>query len=37
MDRIFTGPILDLCNADLPFEGAIAYLSQSEDHQILFM
>lgn len=37
MDGIFTGPILDLRKAELPFEGATAYLSQSEDHQILFM
>ncbi|KUO77548.1 MAG: cupin [Clostridia bacterium BRH_c25] len=37
MSSIFTGPILDLGKADLPFEGATAYLSQSDDHQILFM
>lgn len=37
MDNIFTGPILELKEADIPFEGATAYLSQSEDHQILFM
>ena len=37
MDNIFKGPILELGEADIPFEGATAYLSQSEDHQILFM
>ncbi|HYF84587.1 MAG TPA: cupin domain-containing protein [Clostridia bacterium] len=37
MDNIFSGPILDLGKADLPFEGATAYLSQSDNHQILFM
>ncbi|HYE80952.1 MAG TPA: cupin domain-containing protein [Clostridia bacterium] len=37
MSSIFTGPILGLGKADLPFEGATAYLSQSDDHQILFM
>lgn len=37
MDSIFTGPILKLGQADIPFEGATAYLSQSENHQILFM
>ena len=37
MDGVFTGPILDLKEADLPFEGGKAYMSQSEGHQILFM
>ncbi len=37
MDNVFAGPILELREADIPFEGGIAYLSQSEDHQILFM
>lgn len=37
MNDIFSGPILGLKEADLPFEGGKAYLSQSEDHQILFM
>ncbi|HWQ30749.1 MAG TPA: cupin domain-containing protein [Negativicutes bacterium] len=37
MDDIFSGPILGLKEADLPFEGGKAYLSQSEDHQILFI
>lgn len=37
MNSIFSGPILDLGEADIPFEGATAYLSQSDNHQILFM
>ena len=37
MNDIFSGPILELKEADLPFEGGKAYLSQSYDHQILFM
>ena len=37
MDNVFAGPILELKEADIPFQGAVAYLSQSEDHQILFM
>lgn len=37
MSKVFTGPILKLGEADLPFEGATAYLSQGENHQILFM
>ena len=37
MKGIFTGPILDLGEADIPFEGATAYLSQGDNHQILFM
>jgi quercetin dioxygenase-like cupin family protein len=37
MVSIFSGPIPDLEKADLPFEGATAYLSQSDNHQILFM
>lgn len=37
MDSIFPKPILDLKEADIPFEGAKAYLSQSDNHQILFM
>ncbi len=37
MNSIFPGPILDLGEADIPLEGATAYLSQSDDHQILFM
>lgn len=37
MDSIFSRPILELKEADLPFEGAKAYISQSDTHQILFM
>jgi len=37
MENVFTGPILKLKEADLPFQDAVAYLSQGEDHQILFM
>ena len=37
MDSIFPGPIRDLGEADIPFEGAKAYLSQSDGHQVLFM
>ncbi|MGE5632277.1 MAG: cupin domain-containing protein [Caulobacteraceae bacterium] len=37
MDNIFPKPIVDLGEADLPFEGAKAYLSQGSNHQILFM
>lgn len=37
MSNIFPPQILDLPEADLPFKGATAYLSQSKDHQILFM
>jgi quercetin dioxygenase-like cupin family protein len=37
MSNNFPKTIVDLGEADLPFEGATAYLSQGEDHQILFM
>jgi quercetin dioxygenase-like cupin family protein len=37
MSNNFPKPIVDLGEADLPFEGAKAYLSQGENHQILFM
>ena len=37
MTDVFPGPILDLPEADLPIEGARAWLSQGEGHQILFM
>ena len=37
MSSIFPEPILDLPEADLPFEGAKSYLSQGENHQIIFM
>ena len=34
---IFPEPILNLPQADLPFDGVEAYLSQGPDHQIIFM
>jgi quercetin dioxygenase-like cupin family protein len=37
MNSIFPDPILNIGEAYLPFEGATAYLSQSDNHQILFM
>ena len=37
MPSPFPEPIRQLPPVDLPFEGAQAYLSQAEGHQILFM
>jgi quercetin dioxygenase-like cupin family protein len=37
MRNIFPEPILDLPEADLPFDGVHAYLSQADNHQIIFM
>lgn len=37
MSSNFPGPITALGEADLLFEGATAFLSQGENHQILFM
>jgi quercetin dioxygenase-like cupin family protein len=37
MSKIFSDPIINLGEADIPFEGAKAYLSQGDNHQILFM
>jgi quercetin dioxygenase-like cupin family protein len=37
MSSIFPEPILDFPEAALPLEGAKAYLSQGENHQIIFM
>jgi quercetin dioxygenase-like cupin family protein len=37
MSGIFPDAIKKLPEADLPFAGVRAYLSQSEDHQIIFM
>ena len=37
MDSIFPEPILKLPEADIPFKGIKAYLSQGEKHQIIFM
>ena len=37
MSEIFPEPITNLPLADIPLDGIKAYLSQSENHQILFM
>ncbi|HUW18355.1 MAG TPA: cupin domain-containing protein [Sedimentisphaerales bacterium] len=37
MSEVFPGPITDLPEADIPLDGLKAYLSQAENHQILFM
>jgi len=37
MKEIFAEPIRNLPEADIPLKGVKAYLSQSENHQILFM
>ena len=37
MKSIFPEPIHNLPRADIPLKGLRAYLSQSENHQILFM
>jgi len=37
MTEIFPEPIRNLPQADIPFDGITAYLSQAENHQILFM
>jgi mannose-6-phosphate isomerase-like protein (cupin superfamily) len=37
MPELFPDPIKNLPEADVPLEGARAYLSQSDSHQILFM
>lgn len=37
MSEIFPEPIRNLPEADIPLEGVKAYLSQSENHQIIFM
>ena len=37
MSEIFPEPIRNLPLADIPLDGLKAYLSQSENHQILFM
>ena len=37
MKEIFPGPIRNLPEADIPLKGIKAYLSQSDNHQILFM
>ena len=37
MNTIFPEPIGNLPKADIPMEGLKAYLSQAENHQIVFM
>lgn len=37
MSNIFPQPILNLPQADIPFEGVKAYLSQGENEQVIFM
>ncbi|NIM57923.1 MAG: cupin domain-containing protein, partial [Candidatus Aminicenantes bacterium] len=37
MTEIFPEPIRNLPQADIPFDGITAYLSQADNHQILFM
>lgn len=37
MNHVFPDPIRKLPQADIPLDGAIAYLSQAGGHQILFM
>jgi quercetin dioxygenase-like cupin family protein len=37
MTEIFPEPIRNLPEADIPLKGSRAYLSQSENHQIIFM
>jgi len=37
MVSIFPDPVLNLPEAEVPFEGIKAYLSQGENHQIIFM
>ena len=37
MLEIFPEPIRNLPQADIPFDGITAYLSQAQNHQILFM
>jgi quercetin dioxygenase-like cupin family protein len=37
MKNIFPDPIRNLPEADIPLDGIRAYLSQSTDHQLIFM
>ena len=37
MNHVFPGPIRDLPQANIPLDGATAFLSQTGTHQILFM
>lgn len=36
-EDIFPEPVLSLTEADIPIKGVKAYLSQADDHQIIFM
>lgn len=37
MKKIFPDPVQKLPQADIPIDGVTAYLSQSDNHQIIFM
>ena len=37
MEKIFPDPISNLPEADIPISGIRAYLSQAENHQLIFM
>ena len=37
MNKIFPAPIEKFPQADIPIDGVTAYLSQAENHQIIFM
>jgi mannose-6-phosphate isomerase-like protein (cupin superfamily) len=37
MKNIFPAPIRNLPEADIPLDGIRAYLSQGQDHQLIFM
>ena len=37
MSEVFPEPIKNLPGADIPLEGIKAYLSQADNHQIIFM
>ena len=37
MNQVFSEPIRNLPETDIPLDGITAYLSQSDTHQILFM
>lgn len=37
MPNAFPDPIMTLPEADVPIDGVRAYLSQSDDHQVVFM
>jgi quercetin dioxygenase-like cupin family protein len=37
MKYIFPAPVVNLPEADMPLQGATAWLSQADNHQIMFM